>query len=79
MNDRWICFLLFQYAAGQFKKALFCGRQFPLVALKNETDYRITAGLWGRLSQPNRPLSRGTRVVPIRATPPPAISCFIPK
>ena len=23
--------------------------------------------------QPNRPLSRGTRVVPIRATPPPAI------
>ena len=29
-------------------------------------------------TQPNRPLSSGIRVVPIRATPPPAISCFIP-
>ena len=29
--------------------------------------------------QPNRPESRGTRVMPMRATPPPAINCFIPK
>lgn len=29
-------------------------------------------------TQPNRPLSSGIRVVPIRATPPPAISCVIP-
>lgn len=29
-------------------------------------------------AQPNRPLSSGIRVVPIRATPPPAISCFMP-
>ena len=28
--------------------------------------------------QPNRPESRGTRVMPMRATPPPAINCFIP-
>ena len=27
---------------------------------------------------PNRPLSSGIRVVPIRATPPPAMSCFMP-
>ena len=31
-----------------------------------------------RNDQPNRPESRGTRVIPMRATPPPAISCFIP-
>ena len=29
-------------------------------------------------SEPNKPESSGTRVMPIRATPPPAISCFIP-
>ena len=28
--------------------------------------------------QPNRPERRGTRVVPIRATPPPAMSCLMP-
>ena len=27
----------------------------------------------------DKPESSGTRVMPIRATPPPAISCFIPK
>ena len=27
----------------------------------------------------NSPDSRGTRVMPMRATPPPAISCFISK
>ena len=27
--------------------------------------------------QPNRPESSGTRVVPISATPPPAMSCII--
>ena len=27
---------------------------------------------------PNRPESSGTRVRPIRATPPPAINCFMP-
>jgi len=26
----------------------------------------------------NRPDSRGTRVMPMRATPPPAMSCFMP-
>ena len=31
-----------------------------------------------QLAQPNSPLSRGTRVVPMRATPPPAMSCFMP-
>ena len=28
--------------------------------------------------QPNRPERSGTRVMPMRATPPPAISCFMP-
>ena len=35
----------------------------------------------GRLppsDHPNRPDRRGTRVIPMRATPPPAINCFIP-
>ena len=33
----------------------------------------------GRLHQAvNRPDSRGTRVMPMRATPPPAMSCFMP-
>ena len=31
-----------------------------------------------RSAYPNSPLSSGIRVVPIRATPPPAISCFMP-
>ena len=60
------------------QKALYCGRQFPLVALEKGTIYKVTAGLSARLNYPNRPLSRGTRVVPMSATPPPAISCFIP-
>ena len=30
------------------------------------------------MSQPKSPARRGTSVVPIRATPPPAMSCFIP-
>lgn len=28
--------------------------------------------------QPNSPESRGTSVMPMRATPPPAMSCFMP-
>ena len=42
-----------------------------------------TSSVWMRVMvscghQPNRPLSSGTRIRPIVATPPPAMSCFIP-
>jgi len=55
-------------------EALFCGRQFPLGALGG--DVLEGYAIWP--AQPNRPLSRGTRVVPMRATPPPAMSWLIP-
>ena len=47
----------------------------PLIQfVKNTAHKRITLSA----AYPNKPVSRGTRVVPITMIPPPAMSCFMP-
>ena len=48
---------------------------FPAPSRVKRESAAGSVSLW---HYPNRPESSGTRVRPIRATPPPAINCFIP-
>ena len=49
------------------------GRSFCMMAAATVRQQRLRP-----LGQEKRPLSKGTRTKPIKATPPPLMSCFIP-
>ena len=61
---------------GRINKYIF-RKDFRKNASENKANTN-DGTIYADKNHPNRPDSSGTRVVPISATPPPAISCFIP-